>query len=52
MLNLSLIELKVIAKNRDIKGYDSISEDELLSALKESECKFDKIRKEEIKKKV
>ena len=33
MLNLSLTELKVIAKMRVIKGYKCMSEDELVSAL-------------------
>ena len=33
MLGLSTIELKAIAKIRGIKGYKSISEDELLGAL-------------------
>ena len=37
MLNLSLKELKLIAGNRGIKGYKSLSEDRLLSALKASE---------------
>ena len=32
-MDLSKKELKVIAKIRGIKGYKSISEDELLSAL-------------------
>ena len=47
MLNLSLKELKAVAKIRDIKGYKSMSEDRLLSALtaseslKESERNFD-----------
>ena len=31
MLNLSLKELKLIAKNRDIKGYKVMSKDKLLS---------------------
>ena len=51
MLNLSLRELKLIAVNRDIKGYESMSEDGLLSAPKESERNFDKTTIEEIKKK-
>ena len=51
MLNLSLIELKLIAKNRDIKGSESMSEDELLSVLKENERNFDKTRIEEIREK-
>ena len=51
MLNLSLRELKLIAENRDIKGYESMSEDELLSALKEGKRNFDKTKIEEIRKK-
>ena len=45
MLNLSLIELKAFAKNRGIKGYDNMSKDELLSALKESELLKKNIKK-------
>ena len=37
MLNLSLSELKLIAKSRGIKCYKSISEDRLLSVLNASE---------------
>ena len=37
MLNLSPKELKASAKIRGIKGYKSMSEDRLLSALKASE---------------
>ena len=37
MIKLSLKELKLIAKFRGIKRYKSMSENELLSALKESE---------------
>ena len=37
MLNLSPKEVKAIAKIRGIKGYKSMSEDRLLSALKASE---------------
>ena len=44
MLNLSLEELKLIAKNRNIKDYENMSEEELLSVHKESERNFDKIR--------
>ena len=46
---LSLNELKLIAKSRDIKGYKSMSEERLLSALnasklvKESQKNFDNI---------
>ena len=38
MPNLSLNELKQIAKMRRIKGYKSMSKERLLSALDESEC--------------
>ena len=38
MLNLSLNELKQIAKMRRINGYKSMSKEKLLSALDESEC--------------
>ena len=37
MLNLSLNELKLVAKLRGIKGYKSMSKEKLLSALSESE---------------
>ena len=37
MLNLSLNELKLVAKLRDIKGYKSISRERLLRGLSESE---------------
>ena len=56
MVNLSLNELKTIAKIRDIKGYKSMSEERLLSVLnesesvKESEKNFDDARIEKIKK--
>ena len=33
MLNLSLKELKLLAKNRGIKGYNSMCKDKLLSML-------------------
>ena len=33
MSNLSLTELKLVAKNRDIIDYESMSEDKLLSVL-------------------
>ena len=45
MLNLSLIELKAIAKIRGIKGYEGMSRDELLSALKESELLKERIKR-------
>ena len=50
MLNLSLKELKVIAKMRGIKGYKGMSEDKLLSALHLSETNFSKARIEKIRK--
>ena len=37
MLHLSLNDLKIIAKIRGIRGYESMSEDKLLSALDASE---------------
>ena len=36
MLNLSLIELKLISKNRGIKGYERISKNKSLSIFKAS----------------
>ena len=56
MLNLSLNELKLIAKSRGIKGYKNMSEERLLSSLNESESvketekNFDDARIEKIKK--
>ena len=50
MLNLSLKELKVIAKMRGIKDYKSMSEDELLSALNLSKINFSKPRIEKTRK--
>ena len=37
MLNLSLNELKLVAKSRGIKGYKRMSKEKLLSALIELE---------------
>ena len=37
MLNLSINELKLVAKTRGIKGYKSMSKERLLSVLSESE---------------
>ena len=37
MLNLSLNELRLTAKSRDIKVHKDMSKDKLLSALSESE---------------
>ena len=59
MLNLSTKELKAISKIRGIKGYESMSEDELLGALTSSkpvrkgerpETNFSKARIEKIRK--
>ena len=40
MINLSLKELKLIAKSRGIKNYKNMSKERLLSALDESERNF------------
>ena len=46
-LGLSLVDLQAIAKVRDIKGYESMSEGELLSVITPSKkAKIEKIRKE------
>ena len=56
MVNLSLNELKTIAKIRGIKGYKSMSEEKLLSvfnewkSVKESGKNYDDARIEKIKK--
>ena len=56
MLNLSWNELKQIAKTRDFKGYESMSEVRLISSInesepvKESEKNFNGERIENIKK--
>ena len=58
MVNLSLNELKTIAKIRGIKGYKSMSEERLLSALNESKSvkdsrkNFDDARIRKMKKKL
>ena len=50
MLNLSLDELKVIEKKRGIKGYKSMSEDDLTKLLNEPKTKLmDKFSKPKIK---
>ena len=40
MINLSLDELKLVAKNRDIKGYKSNSEEHLIKILTEPKQKI------------
>ena len=45
MLNLSLRELKLIAEKGGIKGYEIMSEDELVSAPKASELSKKRIKK-------
>ena len=51
MLNLSLNELKQIAKMRRIKGYNNMSKERLLSVLSESESakSFDNAKIKEIR---
>ena len=44
MLNLSLNELKLIAKSRGIKGYKRMSEDRLLSTLNTTESAKKKLK--------
>ena len=52
MINLSLDELKLVAKNRDIKGYKSNSEEHLIKILTEPKQKISiSEKKKEIKKK-
>ena len=48
MLNLLLKELKVVAKMRGIKGYKSLSENEVLSTLNLSKTNFSEARIEKI----
>ena len=50
-LNLSLSELQLIAKNRGIRGYGSMSQGKLLLAPKtsKSEKNFDKTRMKKIR---
>ena len=55
MLNVSLKELKLVAKSRGIKGYRSMSKERLLSALSELELvesknSFDDERLEKMRK--
>ena len=53
MLDLSLDELKLVAKSRGIKGYNSMSKERLLSALSKPKLiknNFDNKRLKEIRK--
>ena len=52
MINLSLKELKLIAKSRDIKDYKDKSEEDLIKILSEPKTKIDlsKNKIKEIKK--
>ena len=55
MLNVSLKELKLVAKSRGIKGYRSMSKERLLSAISELELvesknSFDHERLEKMRK--
>ena len=47
MLNLSLTELKLIAKNRKINGYRSMSKDDLLDIINKNQYQQKKRRKGE-----
>ena len=40
MINLSLDELKLVAKNRNIEGYKNKSEDDLIKMLSEPKPKI------------
>ena len=48
MINLSLNELKLIAKSRDIKDYENKSEDELITILNQPKLKIS-LSKQKIK---
>ena len=49
MINLSLKELKLIAKSRDIKDYENKPEDELIKILNQPKLKLS-LSKQKIKK--
>ena len=48
MINLSLNELKLIAKNRDIKDYENKSENDLIKIFSEPKTRM-KLSKKRIK---
>ena len=50
MLSLSLKELRLIAKNRDIKGYKSMSKNKLLSIINTPEPRKEKKTIKDIRK--
>ena len=54
MISLTLNELKLFSKSRDVKNYRNKSEDELIKILSESKPKrnFSKLRIEKIRKKI
>ena len=45
MINLSLNELKLIAKSRNIKDYENKSEDDLIKTLREPKSKINLSKK-------
>ena len=54
MINVSLNKLKLIEKNRGMKGYKSMSKDELIKILSKADAKitFSKIRIKKIRKEI
>ena len=54
MINVSLNKLKLIEKNRGMKGYKSMSKDELIKILSKADAKitFFKIRIKKIRKEI
>ena len=50
MMNLSLDELKLVAKIRDIKDYENKSKEDLIKILSEPKPKINKKKFEEIRK--
>ena len=52
MVILTLNEVKLIAKSRDIKGYESMSKRRLLRVLNEFEYNFNRARIRKIREKL
>ena len=50
MINLSLNKLKLLAQNRNIRGYESKSENDFVKALSEPKAQINKKKLEEIRK--